>query len=163
MHIGGGFDGELVGEDVAHFVGDDAGNLIFGAGAGDELAREIDAAAGEREAVDLGGFDQGVVKLDSGGGQGGKEAVADGLDVGAEGGVADGTVVTVDVIGHGLAEPLLLLLGEDVGLGGLEDGWRGSAGGCRLLSESGEVECGGSEEDGNGRSKRHGCMALDRK
>ncbi|XWK48755.1 hypothetical protein RBB78_15275 [Tunturiibacter empetritectus] len=45
--ICGGLDGELVGEDVAHLMGDDTRDLVFAVSAGDELASEIDAAAGE--------------------------------------------------------------------------------------------------------------------
>jgi hypothetical protein len=133
MEVGGGFDGELVGEDVAHLVGDDAGDLVLAVGAGDELAGEVDAASCEREAVDVGGLDQSEVELEVGGREGGEETRADGVEVGVQGRVLDGAIVAINLIGHGFAEPLFLLLGEDVGLGGLEDGGRFAAGRWGLL------------------------------
>ena len=54
LHIGGGLLGELMGEDVADLVGDDAGNLVLAVSVGYEFAGEIDAATGEAETVDLG-------------------------------------------------------------------------------------------------------------
>ena len=53
LHVCGGLLGELMGEDVAEFVGHDAGDLVFVVCVGDEFGGEVDAASGEREAVDL--------------------------------------------------------------------------------------------------------------
>lgn len=126
--VSGSLDGELVGEDVSHLVGDDARDFVFAVGVGDELAGEVDAPAGEREAVDVGGFDEGEVELNSGGRECSEEAGADDVEVGVFFGIFDGAIFAVDVVGHGFAQPLFLLLGEDVGLGRPENGRRRSAG-----------------------------------
>ncbi len=126
--ISGGLDGKLVGEDVSHLVGDDTRDLVFAVSAGDELAGEVDASAGEREAVDFSGFDEGEVELDFGGRECSEQAGADGVEVRVFFGIFDGAIFAVDVVGHGFAQPLFLLLGEDVGLSGLENGRRRSAG-----------------------------------
>ena len=56
------------------------------------------------------------MELNFSGGQDGEEPRRDAVEVGVGGGVIDGLELALDDVGHGVAEPLLLLLAEDVGL-----------------------------------------------
>ena len=117
LQVGGDLLSELVGEDVADLVCDDAGDLIFAAGVGDELAGDVDAATCKAEAVDLRGLDEDDAELEGGGRQRSEQAGGDAIEIGVGGGIFDGFVVALNQVGHGVAEPLLLLFGKDVGAG----------------------------------------------
>ena len=133
FEVGGSFDGELVGEDVTHLVGDDRGDFVFAVGVGDELACDVDMAAGEREGIDLRGVKEQDAELNIGGRKRGQEPFGDACEVLVLDGVLNGLVVTLNHVGHGIAEPLFLLLGKDIWLSGLEDGGRRGAGGWNGL------------------------------
>jgi len=114
--------------DVGHLMGDDAGELSFVVGGGDEAGVDINGSAREREGIDVLVGDQAEGKREPAGMGGPGETLADLAQVVSYLTVVDDGQLAFNLRGGFLAELDILLSGEEVPAGfgrfygGQEDG-----------------------------------------
>ena len=113
----GGLIGAVAEHDVAHFVAEDAGDLGFVIGGGDEAGVNVHGPAGEGEGVDGGVVDdfEGEGKLLAFDGI--DEAFTDAIDVGVESGIGNDLELGFDLLGVFLPHFDVLVGGEEVPTG----------------------------------------------
>ncbi len=111
-HQIGDFDRGLMRYDVTDLVSQHASNFVFAVCACDQLSGEVNAPTCQAEAVNFRRIDQDKSKANLGWWKNCEQPCANLLQVCILGGVFDYGVLVLNQIGHRVAEPHLLLVGE---------------------------------------------------